>query len=74
MTTAKAFWTIARGQGEIRDETLPAPAEAETRLHALAIGVSRGTEALVFATAVPPSQYEMMRAPLMGVAFPAPVK
>ena len=74
MTTAKAFWTIARGQGEIRDETLPAPAEAETRLHALAIGVSRGTEALVFATAVPPSQYEMMRAPLMGGAFPAPVK
>ena len=74
MTLARAFWTIARGQGEIRDETLPAPAAGELRLHALASGVSRGTEALVFATAVPPSQYEVMRAPLMGGACPAPVK
>ena len=74
MTLARAFWTIARGQGEIRDENLPAPAADELRLHALASGVSRGTEALVFATAVPPSQYEVMRAPLMGGAFPAPVK
>jgi threonine dehydrogenase-like Zn-dependent dehydrogenase len=40
----------------------------------LASGVSRGTEALVFAGRVPPSQYAAMRAPLMGGAFPFPVK
>ena len=40
----------------------------------LASGVSRGTEALVFAGRVPPSQYQAMRAPLMGGEFPFPVK
>jgi threonine dehydrogenase-like Zn-dependent dehydrogenase len=40
----------------------------------LASGVSRGTEALVFAGRVPPSQYQAMRVPLMGGAFPFPVK
>ena len=74
MTQARAFWTVAPGQGEIREETLAAPAAAELRLRALASGVSRGTEALVFAGAVPPSQYGLMRAPLMGGEFPAPVK
>ena len=74
MTFAKAFWTVAPGQGEIRTQTLADPTRSETRLHALASGVSRGTEALVFAGAVPPSQYELMRAPLMEGAFPGPVK
>ncbi len=74
MTRARAFWTVAPGQGEIREETLPPPGAAELRLHALASGVSRGTEALVFAGAVPPSQHEIMRAPLMAGTFPAPVK
>jgi threonine dehydrogenase-like Zn-dependent dehydrogenase len=40
----------------------------------LASGISRGTEALVFAGRVPPGQYQTMRAPLMGGAFPFPVK
>jgi threonine dehydrogenase-like Zn-dependent dehydrogenase len=40
----------------------------------LASGVSRGTEALVFAGRVPPSQYQTMRAPLMAGEFPFPVK
>ena len=74
MTIAKAFWTVAPGHGEIREEILAPPNAAETRLHALASGVSRGTEALVFAGAVPPSQYDIMRAPLMGGTFPGPVK
>ena len=43
-------------------------------MRTLASGVSRGTEALVFAGRVPPSQYQAMRAPLMGGAFPFPVK
>ena len=74
MSLARAFWTVAPGRGEIREEILAGPGKTEIRLHALASGVSRGTEALVFAGAVPPSQYDMMRAPLMGGAFPAPVK
>lgn len=74
MTLAQAFWTVGRGHGEIRPEILAEPSAAEIRLRAEASGVSRGTEALVFAGAVPPSQYAAMRAPLMGGAFPAPVK
>ena len=74
MSRARAFWTVTPGRGEIREETLAEPGPAETRLHALASGVSRGTEALVFAGKVPPSQYEVMRAPLMAGEFPAPVK
>ncbi len=43
-------------------------------MRTLASGVSRGTEALVFAGRVPPSQHEAMRAPLMAGQFPFPVK
>ena len=74
MTRARAFWTVAAGRGEIREETLPAPGPGETMLRALASGVSRGTEALVFAGHVPPEQFDAMRAPLMGGSFPFPVK
>jgi NADPH:quinone reductase-like Zn-dependent oxidoreductase len=75
MTLARAFWTVAPGQGEIRTETLPAAPPADhLRLRALATGISRGTESLVFAGRVPPSQYATMGAPLMEGAFPFPVK
>jgi threonine dehydrogenase-like Zn-dependent dehydrogenase len=74
MTQAHAFWTVAAGRGEIREETLSVPGPGETMLRALASGVSRGTEALVFAGRVPPGQFEAMRAPLMGGSFPFPVK
>ena len=43
-------------------------------VRALASGVSRGTEALVWSGRVPPGQFEAMRAPLMGGSFPFPVK
>jgi len=71
---ARAFWTVAPGAGEIRTEALPPPAPGQCRVQTLASGISRGTEALVFAGRVPPSQYQTMRAPLMGGAFPFPVK
>ncbi len=74
MTLARAFWTTAAGVGALRREDLPAPAAGQVLLRALASGVSRGTEALVFAGRVPADQYEAMRAPLMGGAFPFPVK
>ncbi len=72
--TARAFWTVAPGRGEIRAEALHAPGDGEARVRTLASGISRGTEALVFAGRVPPSQHAVMRAPLMAGAFPFPVK
>src|SRR5579871_2397233 len=68
---ARAFWFVAPGRGEIRDETL---STGGVLVRTLASGVSRGTEALVFAGRVPSSQYQAMRAPLMGGEFPFPVK
>ena len=72
--TARAFWTVAAQEGELRDEILPEPASGELLVRTLASGVSRGTEALVFAGRVPGSQYDVMRAPLMAGSFPFPVK
>ena len=74
MTQARAFWTVAAGQGALRDEPLPAPMPDQIRVQALASGISRGTESLVFAGLVPPSQHAVMGAPLMGGSFPFPVK
>jgi threonine dehydrogenase-like Zn-dependent dehydrogenase len=68
---ARGFWTVAPGRGELREETLAGEGLA---LRMLASGISRGTEALVFAGRVPESQHDAMRAPLMGGAFPFPVK
>ena len=44
------------------------------RVRALHSAISRGTEALVQAGRVPPSEYERMRAPAMAGTFPFPVK
>jgi hypothetical protein len=74
MTTARAFWTIAPGAGEIRTEPLAPPEAGQILIRALASGVSRGTESLVFAGRVPSSQHAAMRAPLMAGDFPFPVK
>jgi threonine dehydrogenase-like Zn-dependent dehydrogenase len=71
MTDALAFWTVAPGTGVLRAETL---AGDGVEVRTLASGISRGTEATVFAGRVPPGQYAAMRAPLMGGAFPFPVK
>jgi threonine dehydrogenase-like Zn-dependent dehydrogenase len=73
MTTARALWTVAPGRCEIRGETL-VPTCGHVPVRMLATGISRGTEALVFAGGVPPSQYAVMAAPLMGGSFPFPVK
>ena len=72
--TARAFWTVAPSVGEIRAEALAPCAPGLKRVRTLASGISRGTEALVFAGRVPPGQDQTMRAPLMGGTFPFPVK
>jgi len=72
--TAQALWYVAPGQAEIRPEAVRAPAAGELRLRALHGALSRGTERLVFSGRVPASEFERMRAPLMGGKFPFPVK
>jgi len=74
MIEARAFWTTGPGHGEIRREALAPPGPDGTLVRAIASGVSRGTEALIFAGRVPPGQYDAMRAPLMAGTFPFPVK
>jgi NADPH:quinone reductase-like Zn-dependent oxidoreductase len=71
---AEALWYSAPGIAEIRPETLAPPATDEVRVRALFGAVSRGTEALVLAGRVPPSEFERMRAPFMAGNFPFPVK
>ena len=71
---ARSFWIAEPNRGEIRAETLPRAAADEAVVRTLYSGISRGTETLVFAGAVPPSEHERMRAPFQAGAFPAPVK
>jgi hypothetical protein len=71
---AEALWYSAPGQADIRQEPLAAAGTGEVRVRALYGAVSRGTEALVLAGRVPPSEFERMRAPFMAGNFPFPVK
>lgn len=72
--SARAFWTVVPGRGEIRDEQLPEPSAGDVVVRAQYSGISRGTEALVFSGRVPPSEYDRMRAPFQSGRFPGPVK
>jgi 2-desacetyl-2-hydroxyethyl bacteriochlorophyllide A dehydrogenase len=74
MITARALWTIAPGQAELRSETLPERGADQVLLHMLASGISRGTERLVLAGKVPENQHGVMRCPLQAGDFPFPVK
>jgi 2-desacetyl-2-hydroxyethyl bacteriochlorophyllide A dehydrogenase len=74
MRTARAFWAIAPGRGEIRAEALRAPGPDEALVETLASGISRGTESLVFQGRVPESQHAAMRCPMQEGAFTFPVK
>ncbi|NUK00999.1 zinc-binding alcohol dehydrogenase [Streptomyces lunaelactis] len=71
---ARAFWLRSPGHGEIRDLSLPEPADDEVLVRTLCSGVSRGTETLVFRGGVPESQHGAMRAPFQDGDFPGPVK
>ncbi len=71
---ARAFWISSPGQGELRDEALPAPGPDEVLVQTRFSAVSRGTESLVFNGRVPESEYERMRCPFQTGAFPGPLK
>ena len=72
--SAEALWYIRIGRAEIRGEPLAEPGPGEVRVRALYGAISRGTERLVLAGRVPPSEFERMRAPFMAGTFPFPVK
>jgi threonine dehydrogenase-like Zn-dependent dehydrogenase len=71
---ARAFWAVAPGEGALRTEALPAPGPGQALVRTLATGISRGTESLVFHGRVPESEHARMECPMMGGAFPFPVK
>src|SRR3954451_20163851 len=73
-TEARAFWLCEPGRAEIRSEPLAGPRAGEVLVRTLRSAVSRGTETLVFSGRVPPSQYDVMRAPFQAGDFPGPVK
>ena len=70
----EALWYVGPGRVEIRREAARALGPDEVRVRACHGAVSRGTERLVFRGHVPPSEFDRMRAPFMGGAFPFPVK
>src|ERR1043166_1906220 len=72
--SARAFWTIGRGRGEIRASVLAPLGAGMVRVAAIASGISRGSESLVFLGKVPQSQYQAMRCPFQDGEFPFPVK
>lgn len=72
--TARAFWTLSPGRGEIREEALADPGPDRVLVRTLYSGISRGTETLVFGGGVPPGQYRVMRAPFQEGDFPGPLK
>jgi threonine dehydrogenase-like Zn-dependent dehydrogenase len=71
---ARALWTVGVAESAILDEPIAPPAPGEVTVRTLESGISRGTEALVFAGRVPPSEWARMRAPFQAGDFPFPVK
>lgn len=69
-----AYWVTGRGQGELWTEPAREPGPGEALVRTIVSGISRGTEALVHAGAVPPEVAEAMRAPYQVGDFPYPVK
>jgi NADPH:quinone reductase-like Zn-dependent oxidoreductase len=70
----RAFWSGGPAGGEIRPAEVPIPAADQVLVRTLFSGISRGTETLVLRNAVPPSEYDRMRAPFQDGAFGGPVK
>lgn len=71
--TARALWQEAPGRVALRSES-PSAAPGEVLVETLFSGISRGTERLVLAGAVPEAEWERMRCPLQAGRFPFPVK
>jgi 2-desacetyl-2-hydroxyethyl bacteriochlorophyllide A dehydrogenase len=72
--TAQALFYTAPGVAELREVALAPLAPGQVEVRTLWSAISRGTERLVSAGAVPPGQYTAMRAPHQQGDFPFPVK
>ncbi|MEI2386285.1 zinc-binding alcohol dehydrogenase [Breoghania sp. JC706] len=73
-TVAEALWYIGARCAAIRQETLGELPPDHIRVETISSGISRGTESLVFAGAVPEEEWQRMRAPMQAGSFPFPVK
>ncbi|HET7474869.1 MAG TPA: zinc-binding alcohol dehydrogenase [Dermatophilaceae bacterium] len=71
---ATAYWTVAPGRGELRDEPIMAPGPEEALISTLHSGISRGTELVVHRGQVPSGVAARMRAPFQEGHLPGPVK
>lgn len=71
--SARAYWTLSPGVGEIRTQLLPRPGADEALVRTLHTGISRGTETLVHRGEVPPEIAEQMRAPFQQGDLPGAV-
>ena len=71
---ARALWTVGVSHAEIRHEPVSPPAPGEVTVRTLESGISRGTEALIFAGRVPESEWGRMRCPFQAGDFPFPAK
>ncbi len=75
---AEAYWATAPGRGALRQTALSPPSGTadppEVLVETLFSGISRGSESLVAAGRVPPSQHDIMRCPFQEGDFPFPVK
>lgn len=72
--TARAFWIVGACVGKIRPIEVAEPGSDEVAVETLYTAISRGTESLVYAGQVPPSEFGRMRAPFQEGEFPWPVK
>lgn len=71
---ATALWYVAPGAVALQKESLSSCGSDQVQVCSAFSALSRGTESLVFRGEVPEAEYERMRAPFMGGAFPFPVK
>lgn len=74
LLTARALWLEPPGRADIRTEALREAQPGELLVRTCWSAVSRGTETLVYAGAVPPGEYQRMRAPFQAGQLPGPVK
>ncbi len=72
--SAHAFWITGPESSEIRAETIADPLDGEVAIQTLYSAISRGTESLVYKGAIPPSEFDRMRAPFQEGDFSTPVK
>jgi len=72
--TAQALFYTAPDKAELREVALAPLMPGQVEVRTLFSGISRGTERLVSAGAVPPAEYTRMRAPHQEGDFPFPVK